>query len=438
MPILTQKQAQAISPDPLPSSPTDAYTRAQQAMQSIGHWNNNQQSGSRWAIGCVALEITQRCNLDCTLCYLSEISESIEDLPLDEIYRRIDQIHLHYGDNTDVQITGGDPTLRKQDELLAIVKRIRNKGMRPTLMTNGKRARRPLLEKLAEAGLIDIAFHVDTTQKILGYNDEIALNVIRQKYIDRCKGLPLSILFNTTVHAGNFEQIPALVEFFIRNAQHVRTVSFQLQADTGRGELRKRHISITQDSVRQQIERGTQAALSFDSVQTGHPHCNRYALSLVINGKLYDFFDNPQLIGELQAGTTHLIFDRQKPIVSVARFAGWLLTHPRVFIRTLAWGLRRLSGMRHDLLQARGRIHTLSFFMHNFMDACELDQDRLHACVFKTMTADGPISMCLHNARRDEFLLTPRPGVKLKPPPIKLKPLKSQAPKPQPSVETCP
>ena len=52
------------------------------------HRHNRQMLGTRMAIGCVALEITQRCNLDCTLCYLSELSESIPDPPIDEIKRR--------------------------------------------------------------------------------------------------------------------------------------------------------------------------------------------------------------------------------------------------------------------------------------------------------------------------------------------------------------
>ena len=33
--------------------------------------------GRALPIGCVAVEITQRCNLDCTLCYLSEHSEQV-------------------------------------------------------------------------------------------------------------------------------------------------------------------------------------------------------------------------------------------------------------------------------------------------------------------------------------------------------------------------
>jgi hypothetical protein len=61
--------------------------------------------------------------------------------------------------------------------------------------------------------------------------------------------------------------------------------------------------------------------------------------------------------------------------------------------------------MRRDLLAARGRVHKLSFFVQNFMDASALDPERVHACSFMVMTADGPISMCAHNANRDEFVL---------------------------------
>jgi tetraether lipid synthase len=39
------------------------------------------------------------------------------------------------------------------------------------------------------------------------------------------------------------------------------------------------------------------------------------------------------------------------------------------------------------------------------MDACQLDQERLDACIFNTMTQDGPVSMCEHNAKRDDFIL---------------------------------
>ena len=39
-------------------------------------------------------------------------------------------------------------------------------------------------------------------------------------------------------------------------------------------------------------------------------------------------------------------------------------------------------------------MNKLSFLVHNFMDACSLEKP----------TKDGPISMCLHNALRDNFV----------------------------------
>src|SRR5262245_53775293 len=130
-----------------------ALERARAAMQATGQWHDAQAMGRRWAIGCVALEITQGCNLGCSLCYLSEGGEAGKDVPVAELYRRIDEIRALYGPDTDVQVTGGDPTLRRRDELAAIVRRIRECGMRPALFTNGIRASRDLLAELARAGL---------------------------------------------------------------------------------------------------------------------------------------------------------------------------------------------------------------------------------------------------------------------------------------------
>ncbi len=41
------------------------------------------------------------------------------------------------------------------------------------------------------------------------------------------------------------------------------------------------------------------------------------------------------------------------------------------------------------------------------MDAEALDPERIRNCSFMIMTATGPVSMCEHNARRDEFILKP-------------------------------
>ncbi len=69
-----------------------------------------------------------------------------------------------------MQVSGGEPTLRRRDELVAIVRRLADRGLRPCLMTNGIKASRALLAELAAAGLVDVAFHVDTTQQRAGFD----------------------------------------------------------------------------------------------------------------------------------------------------------------------------------------------------------------------------------------------------------------------------
>lgn len=242
---LTSEEIKAYTPYPVPRDGLTPLMRARKRMQDSGQWHANQVMGRRWPIGCVALEITQRCNLDCTLCYLSEMSEAVKDIPIEEVFRRVDNIFMHYGTDLEVQVTGGDPTLRKREELVEIVSYIAKLGMRPTLMTNGIKDTRELLTELKAAGLVDVAFHVDMTQERKGYNSEVELNKIRTDYIERARGLGLSVLFNTTVHRENFHEIPSLVEFFVQQSDVVNFISFQLQADTGRGVLRERDLLFT-------------------------------------------------------------------------------------------------------------------------------------------------------------------------------------------------
>lgn len=381
--------------------------RARRAIDGAGYWNSNQQSGRRWPVGCVALEITQRCNLDCTLCYLSDNSESVRDLPLEEVFRRIELIHRYYGSNTDVQVTGGEPTLRKRDEQLAIVRKVRSLGMRPTLMTNGIRATRPLLQDLASAGLIDVAFHVDTTQRRKGYGSEMALNEVRQAYIGRARGLPLSVFFNTTVYQGNFHEIPDLVRFFGANAGAVRTASFQLAADAGRGVHGMRGDAITPETVSRKIEEGAGAPINFGASLIGHPGCSRYGMCLEANGKLFDAFDDREFIGRMLSATAHIELRRNDAWGVAKLFLQWLVANPAFLFPVLKWAGGKAWEMRANLLAARGRVKTISFLIHNFMHSGRLDRERIETCVFKLMTADGPMSMCLHNAKRDSFILQP-------------------------------
>ena len=395
----------AARPTP-PRAPQDhPLVLSRERMVEHGQWHPLQSMGRRWAMGCVALEITQRCNLDCTLCYLSDHSEAVKDIPIAEIFRRIDAIRTEYGSNTEIQVTGGDPTLRARGELIRIIRHIRHRRMIPNLFTNGIKATRDLLAELAEAGLGDVAFHVDTTQERKGYTDEASLNPLREEYIARARGLGLGIVFNTTVHDGNLADIPDVAEFFIRHAADVRLASFQLQADTGRGVAGGSDGGVSIARVSHQIQRGAGAKISFDTPLAGHADCNRHALTLVAGGAVLDLYDDKRVLAAMLADTADMKFERLKPWQGALAFARRLISRPKLARALLPWAAKKAWAFRGPLL--RHRAHRLAFFIHDFMDAQHLDRCRIGACVFMVQTAEGPISMCLHNAKRDDFILQP-------------------------------
>ncbi len=386
----------------------DPLSRARERMRRANQWSPWQMLGRRMAVGCVALEITQRCNLDCAYCYLSESSEALKDIPLEEVYRRIDMIFDHYGANTDVQVTGGDPTLRKRDELVAIVRYIRQKKMRSSLFTNGIKATRDLLEELCEAGLEDVAFHVDMRQERVGYTSEQALNTVREEYINRARGLPLAVIFNTTVSPGSFHEVPALVQFFIRHADVVRFASFQIGADTGRGAgegVEGARVTVNPETMVDAIGTGANTKLNFNAMRVGPAACNSYAYAFVINGKLHDAFADAAFAQKILHSSANVTMVRAAKHEIAKKVASYFLMHPGILFGVVRRFAALIWRARRDFIVARGRIGKISFFIHNFMDAKSLERERCEACSFMVMTPEGPMSMCVHNAKRDDYLL---------------------------------
>ncbi len=384
----------------------DAIARTKERMGKF--FTKNQILGRKGSIGCVSLEISQRCNLDCSLCYLSPSSNRVTDLPLKEVFRRLDEIRKHFGVGTNVQISGGDPTMRDRREMMRIVRYARDLGLHPALFTNGILCDREMMEELVENGLSDVAFHVDLTQERKGFDTEKELNHIRKRYIEMVRGLPLMVIFNTTVHEENFLEVPDLVRFFTENADVVGFASFQLQADTGRGVLGKREALISLESVKRQINEGAGNPLGWDGILVGHPKCHSYVPTLAVNGKAFSLIDDPDLAGDFLNDFQHMTHDRRETPVTIAfRYLAEAMKQPSWLVRGLKYYLPRLWKIRKEIVASRGRAHKISFFVQNFMDAEQLDPERIAACSFMVMTPDGPLSMCAHNAKRDDYILRP-------------------------------
>ncbi|MEP3347548.1 MAG: radical SAM protein [Litoreibacter sp.] len=382
---------------------TDQKAPLRDGLAAAGQYDDLQTAGRFYPMACVSLEITQRCNLDCSLCYLSDRAELAHDIPLPILFTRIAMIAQHYGPGTPVQISGGDPTLRSVEDLEAICTEIRRLGLRSCLMTNGIRATRTMLTRLARAGLNDVAFHVDLTEERKGYPTEASLNSVRRDYINRAKGLGLRILFNTTVFDGNIDELPLMARFFRDHAAHITLASFQMGADTGRGVSDHHASALSRDIVSDALSKGFETDLRA-TLAIGHRECNRYDILLVAGKKAISVTADAPFLRQLIPALESPDVERNAPVIG-----RMIRRTPKIALKGLIKGLGLLWKIRSGLIASRGRVHRMSVLIHSFMDAEQLDAERCASCVFMTMTSDGPMSMCAFNAKRDALIFKPVP-----------------------------
>ena len=196
------------------------------------------------------------------------------------------------------------------------------------------------------------------------------------------------------------------MKFFVKNSDVVRLCSIQVGANIGRGTVHER-LAVNPATVQTQVEAGLRTRLEFGACSAGHSQCNRYAYGLVIDGKVHDFFNDPDFVQEILMESAHITFDRTNQRRTLERMTEFLLTHPKILAGFVSRAARAAWTMRRELVAARGKVGKLSFHIHNFMDACHLDRERAEACSFTVMTPTGPLSMCVHNAKRDDYLLVP-------------------------------
>src|SRR5262249_50891486 len=86
-----------------------------------------------------------------------------------------------------------------------------------------------------------------------------------------------------------------------------------------------------------------------------------------------DLLDDNPLCEAIIASTSELHFDRRVPARVVRTLAHGILRDPPLARRVAASVLTRVWRMKADLIAARSRVSKLSFFVHDFMDACRLE-----------------------------------------------------------------
>ncbi|MEN1759684.1 MULTISPECIES: radical SAM (seleno)protein TrsS [Anoxynatronum] len=180
---------------------------------------------------CVLVEVTSRCDQQCTVCYADVAKAQSTDPSIERIgaiFRHL--VHISEDRPFNIQLSGGEPTLR--DDLPQIVKSGKQEGLPYIqLNTNGQRLAEDeaYVEALKEAGLSAVFLQFD------GVSDDVYENLrghmrldMKKKAIENCRKYELgTVLVPTLVPGINTHQIGEIIEFALQYLPTVRGVHFQ-------------------------------------------------------------------------------------------------------------------------------------------------------------------------------------------------------------------
>ncbi|MBF4694058.1 radical SAM (seleno)protein TrsS [Fusibacter ferrireducens] len=228
---------------------------------------------------CVLLEITQRCNLKCPVCFAEAGSEHSMDPTMSQIEAWYEMLLLK-GGPFNIQLSGGEPTMR--DDLPEIIDLGKRMGFNFfQLNTNGIRLAEDYdyCERVARAGLNCAFLQFD------GLSDPIykalrgrALLEQKIRAIENCKQAGIGVVLVPTVVKGvNDLELGAIIDFAAHNMPIVRGVHFQPVSYFGRYPESFSEDRMTIPALLRGIEHQTHGEIkvsAFVPPSSEHPLCS--------------------------------------------------------------------------------------------------------------------------------------------------------------------
>ena len=315
----------------------------------------------------VEIELTERCNLRCPVCFMSaEAARAYSHEPdLADLERIYDTIMAKTGPQTSIQLTGGEPTVR--DDLAEIVNLGRLKGFNAIeVNTNGLRIAgdASYAACLAEAGISGFYLQFDgLTQSVYEKIRGADLLGEKIKAIENCRKAGVQVVLAMTVIAGiNDDQMGAVLEFALNNREVIAGIAYQPAFGSGRFDVMpKRRLTmgdIICDLSKQ--SRGLIEPYDFWPLGCSHPLCD---------------------------AATYLVEDHRGVINPLTR-----LITPSQYVENFDANSPQGSVFGDMAVKLFPQFEPgLSIVIMNFMDAMSIDLKRLRECSMTVAGQDGRI-----------------------------------------------
>ena len=184
------------------------------------------------------VEVTNRCNLNCPICFATANGCGYDFHPdMDTIRGMFKTVVDYVKSPRCVQISGGEPTIR--DDLPEIVKMAKDMGIEHVeVNTNAVRIAndKEYLMRLKEAGVDDFYLHFN------GTDDEIDMKTrgkplfdVKERAIENCSEVGIGITLVVTVTPGvNLDHVGDIIRYAAKKVPTVKGVHFQPIAHFGR------------------------------------------------------------------------------------------------------------------------------------------------------------------------------------------------------------
>ncbi len=345
----------------------------------------------------VLLEVTQRCDLHCPVCFADSGNDDSADWSLAEVedwFKRLSAESTSFN----IQISGGEPCVR--DDLPEIIRVGLSYGFKYfQLNTNGLRLARDsaYLTELKAAGLSTVFLQFDGTRDEI-YKTIRGRGLLDQKLktIMHCQEQGVGVvLVPTLIPKVNTDDIGNIIRLALEHSPNVRGVHFQPISYFGRyPESPADEARITIPETLREIESQTDGMIRTDVFCP--PGCEN---------ALCSFHGNFVLMpnGNLKAITQHKEDSCGcKPIVAeegAARTRAFVAENwsaPNLITQLPVFGGQSLG--EWDVFLERKRTH--SFFVSGmaFQDAWNLDLERLRDCCIHIASRDGRlVPFCAYN-----------------------------------------